>query len=66
MSVNGASDGVSLPYWVDSQTIAIPVTVESEADDMIGDGSAQITADDPAFRQWAEWLEATGHPQPRL
>lgn len=55
---------VSVPRWIDENTILVPATARS-GDDVIGDGTLEITSDDPAFGKWAEWLELDDQPRPR-
>lgn len=52
------------PQWVDANTILIPATARGE-DGLIGDGAYEITAEDPAFERWAQWLVVDGHPRPK-
>lgn len=56
-----------VPRWVDADTILAPATARTgtaSTGKAIGDGALEVTADDPAFEQWAQWLVATGRPRP--
>jgi len=56
-----------LPYWVDHDTIMIPATALADGGETIGDGALPITAENPAFAQWVEWMSVSGidRPQPQ-
>lgn len=62
--MDNVESGMSLPRWVDSDTIMVPATVQDDESDTIGDGAREITSGDPAFQQWAQWLAEIGQPRP--